>query len=198
MFKCHIPLNTHQSMPTYRGTCVHEHVHAHAPLCVYDSVLSPHIMDCEWRMWLQGVEGCLPAEPTVGETYSIPLVLLMGWGSTGSTKTVTRYVTVAPACPVGERLCGDVCSPVPCGLLPGVGSAGAASRLPAGTAIQLLGPPSMKVRPPVWSSAVSMSIQLLNRATCDDAIELVCVGGGGGGACLLTFFQRDKEEYWDD
>jgi hypothetical protein len=101
------------------------------------------------------VTGCLPDELIAGETYSIPFVLLpSAWGGDGSKKVVKRYITIDPACPPGERLCSDVCSPVPCNLLQlpegqnGDGEDDSLNRVPAGTAIELLGPPKMMVSHP--------------------------------------------------
>jgi hypothetical protein len=95
---------------------------------------------------LQGVSGCLQEELTVGETYSISFVLL-GWSASGAAQTIKRYITIAPACPPGEWLCGGACSPVPCTFLPELaGDAETGSRLPAGTTIELIGPPTLAVR----------------------------------------------------
>jgi hypothetical protein len=98
---------------------------------------------------VQGVEGCLPEVPTVGETYAISFVLIP-LDAASSPITLKRYVTVAPACPPGERLCGvsEVCSPVPCEMLPDLdgGATEVANHLPADTFIQLFGPLTMQAR----------------------------------------------------
>eukprot|EP00873_Tetraselmis_striata_P037232 jgi/Tetstr1/457496/TSEL_044078.t1 len=143
----------------------------------------------EHRFDIKGVDGCLPPLESrqIGETYTVPFVLVSSGAAAFEAQTQERFVTVTSSCAAGMFFCGDaLCSPVPCGILSLIAGESAPAPpplLPAGTTIQLHGPQALRIN---FGVSLPANASLLPCSASSDADV-----GSGGSYCGATALAAD-------